>query len=308
MRSWMTTFYVVFGGLWLSARATQINTAVAFIPSAVHLKVETWPCWLDIPDLEIPFNRSVYSAAATALGTDLYACVTTMHSDGGWSPIFESFCFIGGETRPWTSIPAIEMRNHFTMTAVGNSIVVAGGIEGRFPGGFVLSSVQVYQDGDWTRVTDLPSGRLWHCAVAISDHEVVFAGGAQGAYIMDSVELLDLKTGQWTSLPPMPTPRTNLGCTLWGGIYLLVAGGQENMNNGPLNIVQRLDLRQLDGWVEMPHTLLARYDHFLEIINGRPTVTSPLEVYENEGWELVAVDNFSGRPEAMAVLPCMNVI
>ena len=27
-----------------------------------------------------------------------------------------------GEGRSWNSIPAIEMRNHFTMTTVGNSI------------------------------------------------------------------------------------------------------------------------------------------------------------------------------------------
>jgi hypothetical protein len=30
-------------------------------------------------------------------GSELYVCLTTMHGDGGWFPIFESFCFLGGE-------------------------------------------------------------------------------------------------------------------------------------------------------------------------------------------------------------------
>ena len=111
---------------------------------------------------------------------------------------------------------------------VGNKIVVVGGRTG-------ATSGTPAQDVPTTEVFD---GTSWHDAAplpvpgdhlaAASDRKYVYVVGGrklEPAASTAALQRFDPNTGQWTQLPPAPSPVTDCGVAIIGG-KLIVVGGE----------------------------------------------------------------------------------
>ena len=120
---------------------------------------------------------------------------------------------------------------------------------GGWEGGSV-SSVLKYEvsSNSWSELVSMQTARWSPGVCAVGAHLYCIGGmdeDEDGGYVcLASVERYDTESGRWTSLTPMPTPRSNPAVfVLQGNIY--VAGGM----NGEmwLNVVERYD-PGTDSW------------------------------------------------------------
>ena len=159
-------------------------------------------------------------------------------------------------------------RTRFSMNLVGNQILAAGGNLG--PVGFFgwTDSMEVFDGTSWTLLpTTLFFNRSSHCAVTISDTEVVFLGGYRSRLNPTAnVHKFDLSTQRFQRLPNIPTTRSEHACAfLNGDIY--VAGGVEDRSR---NTTDRVDILNVKTklWRTGPPLINKRFDHSMEVLNG----------------------------------------
>jgi len=219
-------------------------------------KAESWPCELAVPDIP----GEVFIPAAAVLGSTVYLC-------GGFNgqTVYYSTCsiLVGGS---WSAGPSmLEKRRMFTLNNVGNMLVAAGGHNGQ-----ELSTVEILRQGsaNWEKASwSLAAARREHCAVTLSDTELIIAGGRGLTGTFSTIEKYNVQTGASEALPQLTKAREDLACTLQGN-SLVVSGGY---SGGYLTLVEKLDLTSL-SWSTLPSMNAARVYHSMGVFNGVLTV------------------------------------
>ena len=129
----------------------------------------------------------------------------------------------------WVDAPALHhARGAGAAAVVGNKIVVVGGRTGA-TGGTPAQDVpttEVFDGTSWHDAAPLPVPGD-HLAAA-SDRKYVYVVGGrklEPAASTAALQRFDPNTGQWTQLPPAPSPVTDCGVAIIGG-QLIVVGGE----------------------------------------------------------------------------------
>jgi N-acetylneuraminic acid mutarotase len=124
----------------------------------------------------------------------------------------------------WVELPSLtHARAASAAAVVGDKLVVTGGQNEKK----LVAQTEVFDGQSWKDVADLPTPRE-HLA-AVSDGTYVYTVG--GRFLSAdknsaAFERFDPKSGQWTRLVDMPTPRGSYGATLIDG-RIVAVGGEE---------------------------------------------------------------------------------
>mmetsp|Transcript_68923 Transcript_68923/g.165418 ORF Transcript_68923/g.165418 Transcript_68923/m.165418 type:complete len:439 (-) Transcript_68923:58-1374(-) len=175
-------------------------------------------------------------------------------------------------TSTWESLPAMPTaRAQCAVTAEMRTLQVFGGRELKRS----FAAVESF-DPLTKRWESLPSmSRVRDaCAAAAHGGLAYVVGGRESdqnmeAVLVTSVERLDIKKREWSSLPPLPTPRVGCGAVLCSG-SLFAFGGHvlrsEGASSPALSIVERLDL-STETW-ERVHSMPTARSHCTAVASG----------------------------------------
>jgi hypothetical protein len=181
--------------------------------------------WSTGPDLPVAVNH----AMAATVGDTVY--VFGGHLAGGGHSA-AAFRLDGGAWRQVAEMP--EGRGAGTAVAVGTTVYVAGGVSG----GEVASQMLVYDTtGDrWTTAPGPPTPREHLGGAAFGDAcepnqrcgegLVYTVGGRTGAGNLGAFEAYDPRSGRWTKLPDLPTPRGGMSAAATCSGHVVAVGGE----------------------------------------------------------------------------------
>ena len=177
---------------------------------------ESFSCSVTFADTEPLFRPE-----AAVLNNQLYYC-------GGFN--VNNFndtnkCF-KNERGNWVAVPSMNEPKYFhTMTTVGSYILVTGGYSSISTDPFgALDSVDIFDGAVWVKLPyTLSSVRERHCAVPVSDTEILIIGGTFGNITLVA-EKYNIFTGDITSIPSSSAERFGHACALLNG-EVYVSGG-----------------------------------------------------------------------------------
>jgi non-specific serine/threonine protein kinase len=174
--------------------------------------------WKTGPDLPLPLHHAV---AVTYNGQPVVL--------GGWVPAGSNLTAIASDRvfalrgATWVELPHLNRpRAAGAAAVVGNKIVVVGGQAD----GKLVAETDVFDGTAWTDAAPIPTPRD-HLAAA-SDRRFVYAVGGRARSAdknLGALERFDPTTGEWQTLPDMPTPRGGLGAAIVSG-NLVTMGGE----------------------------------------------------------------------------------
>ena len=178
---------------------------------------ESFSCALTFADTE----PLLYRPGAAVLNKQLYYC-------GGFN--YNNFndtdkCF-KNERGNWVAVPSMnEPKDSHTMTSVGSYILVTGGYSSiSTDPTYALDSVDIFDGAVWVKLPyTLSSVRERHCAVPVSDTEILIIGGTLGNITLVA-EKYNIFTGDITSIPSSSAERFGHACALLNG-EVYVSGG-----------------------------------------------------------------------------------
>jgi Kelch motif protein len=168
-----------------------------------------------------PLPRRRAAAAAVALGGRLY--VVGGVTDGGLARSLLSYD--PGRNR-WRLLPGPTPRQHLAAAAAGGRIyAIAGRIAGADTN---VDTVESWAPGEprWRRERPVPEARSGTGAATIGN-VVVSVGSESPAGTSSAAYALDIRTGEWSRLPDLPTPRHGLGVVAFRGEVLAIGGGPQ---------------------------------------------------------------------------------
>jgi hypothetical protein len=119
-------------------------------------------------------------------------------------------------------------RYEFTATTLSDGrVLVAGGDDGSLAPGSALSSVEIYQSGSgWSAAESMKKVRLDDAAVLLKDGRILVAGGVDASgTALNSAEVFDPKSGQWTLTGTMSSARAGFTMTVLPDGRVVAAGG-----------------------------------------------------------------------------------
>ncbi len=165
---------------------------------------------------ELAVPRSHHAAAMLGNGS-----VVVAGGQVGSSILNSAEVFTNGS--PWSAAKNLNgPRTDFTLTEVGDKLIAIGG---RGTGGVPLAVTELL-DGpasSWVPGPPLAAPRFNHTATVLTTGQVVVAGG-YGPALLDTTEIYDVQTGQFTGGQVLKTPagrhasaRTTGGALLFGG-------------------------------------------------------------------------------------------
>jgi len=230
------------------ANGGQDTDASILLIGGSYNSMQIWNPYLsiDYPQYKLPSSGSG-SRAANFYGK-YYSC--------GGSSTTKGECF---STFPglwdWVSAPRMKVaRVDFTMTTVGDKLVVTGGVLGDD----LLDSVEILQpEGNWTNPGwTLNAPTSGHCAVAWSSTDLVIIEGLNYNQWNNSVTMYDVTTGNSLGLPNLPRGISFLACTKYQGN--IVAG-----------IDKQVWMLKEDKWVSLPSLNYNRISYALKEIGGK---------------------------------------
>jgi len=232
------------------ANGGQDTDASILLIGGSYNSMQIWNPYLsiDYPQYKLP-NRGSGSQAANFYGK-YYSC------GGHPSNVTEGKCFstFPGQLN-WGSAPTMKVaRVDFTMTTVGDKLVVTGGVLGDD----LLDSVEILQpEGNWTNPGwTLNAPTSGHCAVAWSSTDLVIIEGLNYNQWNNSVTMYDVTTGNSLGLPNLPRGISFLACTKYQGN--IVAG-----------IDKQVWMLKEDKWVSLPSLNYNRISYALKEIGGK---------------------------------------
>jgi len=169
------------------------------------------------------------------------------HTDG-WVKWFTSYDFKTGQ---WAFLPeAPHARDHFEAALVNNKIYAVGGRRSSAVTNQVFDltvpEIDVYDftSGKWSTLP--PSANLAvpraGGAYAVVGANLIFLGGESMAHQAShgEVDMLDTKTGQWRSLPPMQDARHGTEAILYNNSLYICAGCGERGGSPLLDSMEML--------------------------------------------------------------------
>ena len=161
-------------------------------------------------------TEPLFRPGAAVLNNQLYYC-------GGFN--FNNFndtnkCF-KNERGNWVAVPSMnEPKYYQTMTSVGSYILVTGGVS--FITNGELDTVEIFDGVVWVKLPyTLSSRRAGHCAVPVSDTEILIIGGTLGTLVAEKYNIF---TGDIMSIPSSSIERYGHACALLNG-EVYVSGG-----------------------------------------------------------------------------------
>merc|ERR1711962_147094 len=250
----------------------DIDASILLIGGSYN-SMQIWNPYLsiDYPQYKLPSSGSG-SRAANFYGK-YYSC--------GGSSTTKGECF---STFPglwdWVSAPRMKVaRVDFTMTTVGDKLVVTGGMLDND----LLDSVEILQPkGKWTNPGwTLNAPTSGHCAVAWSSTELVIIGGIINKQWTNTVTMYDVTTGKSQGLPNLPRDASFLACTKYKGN--IVAGRDTNVW-----------MLKGDKWVPLPTLKYFRNSYVLKQLGGKlyalaggtPHTSRFTEVFDGKEWSV----------------------
>lgn len=179
--------------------------------------------WRRLADLP----RAVHHAGAAALNGKLYLA-------GGYDIADQTarssvLVYDPAEDAWSTAADLLSAKGAFRCVAAGGRLFVLGGAAERLNGPAV-GAVDCYDPTHdrWETVAELPTPREHLGAAALGGVIYAFGGRANGdesVQFAAAAEALDLASGRWQTLPPLPTPRAGLSAVAAGNA-VVAAGGE----------------------------------------------------------------------------------
>ena len=127
-------------------------------------------------------------------------------------------------SRKWSELS--ECPNYGFSLAVVNSLLTA--IGGRTPRGEVTNLLLSLTESKWTKqFLPMPTKR-WLTAVVCSGRSLVVAGGSIGHKRLNTVEVMDTETLQWSTASSLPHPLSEASATLCGDQVYMLGGFDQN--------------------------------------------------------------------------------
>jgi hypothetical protein len=217
--------------------------------------------WRRLPDLPNP----VHHAGVAALVGRLYVVGGYSLVDGAAQARVQIY---DPSAESWSQAASLSSgRGAFGCVAADGALYVLGGATEHL-GGPVVSAVDRYDPArdQWETVAELPTPREHLAAACLGKTIWTIGGRANGdesAEFAAAVEVLDLASGTWRTLPDLPTPRAGLGAAAIEGV-IATAGGER----GELVFaeVEAFD-PVLNAWRHLPPLPTARHGLAL-IANG----------------------------------------
>jgi Galactose oxidase, central domain/Kelch motif len=187
-------------------------------PSAAAFRLDHGG-WRRLADM--PEGRA--AGTAVAVGGKAYLA-------GGIGPegLARTMLVLDAAANRWSVAPGPPTpREHLGGAAADGKVYTVGG---RVRGRGDLDAVEVFDPAAarWTALAPLPTPRGGLGATATANGFVVAAGGepsSERTTTFAEAEALDIRTGAWRSLPPMPSPRHGLGVAAIGTVVYTLAGG-----------------------------------------------------------------------------------
>ena len=183
----------------------------------------------------------------------------------------------------WDSIPLPNPRADHTSCVVDSSLYLIGGVE--LIGGqwMTVPDVDIFNTstGQWISGTSMPTHRTTLDCVLING-KIYVIGGLQiiGGVIdyngLKTLEVYDLSTETWSTLPDMPTKRWGLSAVAFDG-KIFVVGGRTNVQGQAYSSVEVYD-SQYSIWTTITTSSMptARYQLVVCLLNDK--------IYAIDGW------------------------
>jgi serine/threonine protein kinase len=185
-----------------------------YLPTVESYNTKTGT-WQEHPPLPIPLHHATganYRGEMVVIGGA---------SDNLAQASNKVFAFRGGN---WEELPPLShARAASAATVVGDKLVVVGGQDEKK----LVSATEVFDGQSWTQAADLPTPRE-HLA-AVSDGVYVYTVGGRNLSADENssaFERFDPVSGNWETLPNMPTPRGSYGAAVIDG-RIVAVGGEE---------------------------------------------------------------------------------
>ncbi|XP_054160938.1 uncharacterized protein LOC128958993 [Oppia nitens] len=133
-------------------------------------------------------------------------------------------------TNIWKSVSSMNIiRNDFGSAIINNTIYVCGGENDKY-----LKSCEYYSSNidKWFSTTPMISERSGFELISIGDRFMYAIGGYNGKDLMNSMEMFDINTKQWTPKANMQSSRYSFGSALFmGKIYVCGGLGTSDENS-----------------------------------------------------------------------------
>jgi N-acetylneuraminic acid mutarotase len=137
------------------------------------------------------------------------------------------------QTNEWSAVkPMTSARHNYTVTVLSSGkVLVTGGQKGSE----TLAAAEVYDPltNEWSAVKPMTSARYNHRAVVVrrSGKELVLvAGGENSSGTLDTAEVYDPQTNEWSAVNSMTSGRHNHTVTVLSSGKVLVLGGGNGVN------------------------------------------------------------------------------
>ena len=191
---------------------------------------------------------------------------------------------------------------HTATLLPGNRVLIAGaGVDGMRVD--VADTAEIYDpaNGTWARTGNMTAARAGHVAVLLQTGEVLAAGGNDsiaGAFdvgtgpALQSAELYDPATGQWTATGAMRRPLIFSTGTLLAGGDVLVAGGRVG-GNGVSSGTSSYDTGEGSAFVERYDASIGTWIEAARLGQGRELHAA---VALSDGRVVVAGGLTAGKP------------
>ena len=163
--------------------------------------------------------------------------------------------FLNQAQNGWTDGPALHhARAAGAAAVVGNKIVVVGGRTGATQK--PVTPTEVFDGTSWHDAAGIPVPGD-HLAAASDGTYLYVVGGRKISVTANTaaVQRFDPATGQWTQLPPMPSPASDLGAAVIDG-QLITVGGESPAS--VLSTVRAYNLAT-SAWSSLPNLATARH-------------------------------------------------
>jgi serine/threonine protein kinase/N-acetylneuraminic acid mutarotase len=209
--------------------------------------------WQAQPPLPVPLN---HATATTYRGEMVVIGGATDELANASSKVY---ALRGGN---WVELPSLtHARAAAAAAVVGDELVVAGGQNAKQ----LVAQTEVFDGQSWKDVADLPTPRE-HLA-AVSDGTYVYTVG--GRFLSAdknsaAFERFDPKSGQWTRLVDMPTPRGSYGAAYIDG-RIVALGGEEPTQ--VLAIAEMYDIAE-SKWISLPSMPTARHGEAVAAVSN----------------------------------------
>lgn len=172
----------------------------------------------------------------------------------------------------WTRGPDLpSARDHTSLAVLGDRLYLVGGIKTEDATSAPTDEVWSLGPGEreWRREPSLQRSRGALATVA-TDRLLVAVGGVDGTRALDTVEIFDPATGEWTDGPRMNVPREHTSAATVGNKVYAIAGRQLSLESN-LTSVESLALPDGD-WQTEPDLEHSRGGIGAAAVDGMPCV------------------------------------